>query len=124
MADLPKDWTEGTPGIVLHQCGACRHIFYFRRGFCPSCGARPVTCFSAQGHGEVEACTEVKRAASIEQSAYAPYAILLVKLIEGPRVMARGDKDIVIGDPVTARFLPVGEGLLIPFFVHAEAADE
>ena len=33
-----RDWTRGAEAIAYQACGACRHVWYFRRGFCPSCG--------------------------------------------------------------------------------------
>jgi hypothetical protein len=46
---------------------------------------------------------------------HAPYTILLVDAAEGYRLMAHGEGDLAIGDPVTAHFAPFGEGL-IPVF--------
>jgi uncharacterized OB-fold protein len=124
MADPLPDWTEGNAGIVLNRCDPCKHIFYFEREFCPVCGARSNSGFSASGLGVVEARTEVKRAATVELSAFAPYTIILVKLAEGPRIMAHGEKDLAIRDQVSVRFVPFGDGNLIPYFKKIEARDE
>ena len=42
-------------------------------------------------------------------------AIVLVDAKEGFRMMAHGDRDLAIGDPVTARFVPFAGGV-VPYF--------
>ena len=44
-----------------------------------------------------------------------PYTIVLVDAKEGFRMMAHGDRDLAIGDPVTARFVPFAGGV-VPYF--------
>lgn len=112
------DWTEGSEAIAWQTCGACRHVWYFRRGFCPSCGARDPQTLRASGEGEVHATTIVRRAATPEARAHVPYAILLVDAAEGFRMMAHGDTDLAIGDRVTATFRTFA-GRIVPHFVKA-----
>jgi hypothetical protein len=45
-----------------------------------------------------------------------PYNILLVDCAEGFRMMAHGEKDLAIGDEVTARFVMFA-GKVVPYFV-------
>ncbi|MGA7805113.1 MAG: DNA-binding protein, partial [Bradyrhizobium sp.] len=47
--------------------------------------------------------------------AHVPYKILLVDTVEGFRMMAHGDNDLVIGDHVTARFVQFA-GRMVPYF--------
>jgi hypothetical protein len=44
-----------------------------------------------------------------------PYNIVLVDTAEGFRMMAHGDNDLAIGDPVTARYARF-TGRLVPYF--------
>ena len=44
-----------------------------------------------------------------------PYNILLVDCAEGFRMMAHGEKDLAIGDEVTAQFVSFA-GRFVPFF--------
>jgi uncharacterized OB-fold protein len=113
-----KDWTEGAEAIAWQACGVCRHVWYFRRGFCPSCGARDPQMHAAGGDGVVHAITIVRRAATPEARAHAPYAILLVDMAEGFRMMAHGDSDLAIGDRVTTTFRPFA-GRAMPYFIKA-----
>lgn len=110
------DWTEGAEAVVYQSCGACRHVWYFRRGFCPSCGAENPQTKQASGKGEVYAATIVRRAATNEAKAHVPYAIVLVDMEEGFRMMAHGDNDLGIGDKVVMQFKSFA-GALAPYVV-------
>ena len=103
-AIVSADWTHGRDAIVYQSCGSCRSVWYFRRGFCPSCGAAGPQMHHASGRGTVYAASLVCRAATPEAKTHVPYMIVLVDMAEGFRVMAHGDKDLAIGDAVVARF--------------------
>ncbi len=106
------DWTTGQPALLYEACAACGQRSYFRRGFCPRCGASPVAVLVSARRGTVYAVTTVVRAPSPEWKALAPYALLLVDLDEGPRVMTHGAAGLAIGDRVQIGFLPLGEHLV------------
>ncbi len=110
------DWTEGTEAVLYQSCAACRHVWYFRRAFCPSCGAQNPQTKRASGKGEVYAATIVCRAATPEAKAHVPYAIVLVDMEEGFRMMAHGDNELVIGDTVVTQFRPFA-GAISPYVV-------
>ncbi|WP_375461612.1 Zn-ribbon domain-containing OB-fold protein [uncultured Enterovirga sp.] len=112
---LPGDWTTGEPAITYQSCQPCGHRWYFRRGFCPCCGATDPDTLTASGRGTVYAATIVNRAPSEALRALAPYGILMVDAEEGFHLMAHGAPGLAIGDPVAARFEPFGP-LLIPVF--------
>jgi uncharacterized OB-fold protein len=114
------DWTTGAEAIVYQACAACGNRQYFRRSFCAACGAPNPAEQRASGKGTVYAASLVCRAATPETRAHVPYNILLVDMPEGFRMMAHGDKDIAIGDQVTARFAPFA-GRLIPYFTRIKA---
>ena len=98
------DWSTGTETLLYQRCRACRAVWYFRRGFCPSCGAADVETLPSNGRGVVHATTLVCRPATPEARAHVPFMITLVDLTEGIRVMAHGDRDLQIGDQVSLRF--------------------
>ena len=114
------DWTAGAPGIVYQTCAACAGTWYFRRRFCPRCGAVPALDRQATGLGTVHARTLVTRAPSEELRSHAPYLIILVDADEGFRLMAHGDPALEIGDRVRARFSMLADRL-IPYFEKANA---
>lgn len=118
MSGEPRDWTRGSEGIAWQRCEACGHAWYFRRGFCPACGASPPLVLQARGTGTVHAVTEVARAPSEALRARAPYCIALVDADEGFRLMAHVERGARIGDRVEVRFLEFG-GRPVPVFFKA-----
>jgi uncharacterized OB-fold protein len=114
------DWTAGTEAIVYQSCGSCGGLQYFRRSFCAVCGAPDPNEKHASGEGTVYATSLVCRAATPETRAHIPYNIVLVDCAEGFRMMAHGDHDLAIGDPVTARFTQFA-GRLVPYFAKAKS---
>jgi uncharacterized OB-fold protein len=114
------DWTTGAEAIVYQSCAACGARQYFRRSFCSVCGAPDPVEQCASGEGTVYATSLVCRAATPETRAHVPYNIVLVDTVEGFRMMAHGDNDLVIGDKVAARFAPFA-GRLVPYFEKAKS---
>jgi uncharacterized protein len=119
MSAIP-DWTTGTPALVYQRCSACKALWYFRRTFCPHCGASPVVDELASGAGTVHAATLVTRAPTEELRAHAPYLIVLVDAQEGFRLMAHGDPSLQLGERVRCGFKTLG-GKLIPYFERIDA---
>ena len=113
-----KGWTDGADAILYQSCSTCRHLWYFRRAFCPACGDASPHVHQASGKGTIYATTLVRRAATPEAKAHVPYAILLIDMAEGFRVMAHGDHDLGIGDNVVAQFRPF-TSIRVPYFVKA-----
>ena len=109
------DWTNGGNRLVFQHCGSCQHTWYFKRSFCPACGHQAPPPTPSTGRGLVHASTLVQRAASDEFRAIAPYRIVLVDLAEGFRVMAHGDKLLLIGDRVYCQIQHIA-GRPLPFF--------
>ncbi len=113
-----SDWTQGADAIVYQSCGSCRAVWYFRRGFCPSCGVAEPQTHRAGGKGIVHAASLVCRAATPEAKAHVPYMIVLIDMAEGFRVMAHGDKSLAIGDAVVMRF-EIFTDRRVPYFAKA-----
>jgi uncharacterized protein len=114
-----RDWTAGEAAILFQACAACRTVWYFRRSFCPHCGSPEPNAERASGRGTVAAATIVHRAPSPALRAFAPYCIVLVDAEEGFRMMARGDRLLAVGDRVSVRFIPFGDGI-VPYFERYE----
>lgn len=119
MSGRIADWTKGEEAIVYQACSGCGAVQYFHRAFCAACGAADSGERRASGKGRVYAASLVCRAATPETRAHVPYNILLVDCAEGFRMMAHGEKDLAIGDEVTARFVPFA-GRLVPYFVRKD----
>lgn len=100
----PADWTEGVPALLVSSCGACQHRWYFPRGFCPVCGSDDVHRSRSLGAGSVVAVSTVHRFPTSGGGGQAPFAIALVDLDDGVRVLGRCGLDTRVGDRVVARF--------------------
>ena len=112
-----NDWTTGGEGLIYQRCESCRHVWYFRRGFCPRCGSTNAVTMQSSGSGVVYAVTEVLRAPSEQLRPYAPYCIALIDVEEGFRMMAHVEPGTRIDETVHARFLAFGEAR-IPVFTR------
>jgi len=113
------DWTTGEQAIVYQSCAACGAAQYFRRSFCAACGAPNPATHRASGAGVVFATSLVVRAATPEARAHVPYNIVLVDAAEGFRMMAHGERDLKIGDRVSADFRRFTDRL-IPYFTRTK----
>jgi uncharacterized OB-fold protein len=111
------DWTTGAEVIVYQSCAACGSKQYFRRSFCAGCGAPDPIDQRASGEGVVYATSLVVRAATPEARAHVPYNIVLIDTAEGFRMMAHGDNDLKIGDPVSAQYRRFTDRL-VPYFTR------
>jgi uncharacterized OB-fold protein len=87
-------WEAASHGqLVLQRCDACMRVVWYPRAICPGCGATTLTWTPAAGIGTVYAASVHHRAPRPELAPLTPYAIVLVDLDEGVRMMARAAVD-------------------------------
>jgi uncharacterized protein len=105
---------EGTRAgeLRLQKCGACSHIYFPPRPFCPACASRAVSIFRASGRAKLYSYVISHRAAP---GFTPPYSIAVVELEEGPRMMTN-----IVNCPQT----PDALQLDMPVEVVFEALDE
>lgn len=115
------DWTGGVEAILYQRCTACGGAWYFRRSFCPHCGASPVETCRASGRAVIRAATRVERAPSAAWRDLVPYTLVLADAEEGFRLMAHAAPDVVLRDAVVASFQRLG-GRLLPYFIRRAPA--
>lgn len=118
---LDLDWTRGGTAVVYQCCGACQQRWYFKRDFCPACGDREPTLRASDGFGTVHACTLVHRAPSDAFRKVTPYALVLVDLDEGVRLMGHADVVATIGARVRASIQTIA-GHPMPYFELKDSA--
>lgn len=70
--------------IRLQRCNACAHAYFPPRPFCPACGNRKVSVFKASGRAWLYSYIIHHRPVP---GFTPPYAIAVVQLEEGPRMM-------------------------------------
>jgi uncharacterized OB-fold protein len=101
--------------IRYQHCSACGAAQTLARYACRACGSTELQWRTARGAGRVYSVTTVARAPSDEFRPLAPYALAIVELDEGPRLMGHATLDARIGDRVIAGFFDFGERRLVRF---------
>jgi uncharacterized OB-fold protein len=99
--------------LAFQHCEQCGRSQAFLRPFCADCGSDRVTWRIAGGRGTVASLSVVHRAPTPEFRDRIPYAILLVDLEEGLRVMTHGQPDLSMGCPVRLTTHALGEQYLL-----------
>lgn len=99
--------------LGFQACRACRHAVFPPRGRCSHCGADSVVWRASAGRGRVYSTTVLAPRGT------PPYAVVLVDLYEGFRMMSRitgaDAASIAIEDRVAVRFEGLG-GVRLPLF--------
>ncbi|MBI2962340.1 MAG: Zn-ribbon domain-containing OB-fold protein [Deltaproteobacteria bacterium] len=103
--DTATFWKGLSQGeLLLQHCLECRHVQYYQQGMCRHCGSVRLEHRAASGRGKVYSYSVVYRAPGPAFKNDTPYAVLLVELEEGPRMIS----SLVGGDPERVTFdMPV-----------------
>jgi len=104
-----KHFWEGTQAgeIRLQRCDDCSKVYFPPRPFCPACASRKVSVFKASGKAKLFSYVIHHRPAP---GFTPPYAIAVVELEEGPRMMTN-----IVNCPQTPEALPL-DMALVPHF--------
>lgn len=100
---------EGTRAhkLLLQQCAACQHTYFPPRPFCPGCSSQEVRTIEASGQATLYSYVISHRSAPGFQP---PYAIAVVSLPEGPRMMTN-----IIDCPQTPEALQLDMALEVAY---------
>lgn len=121
-------WEGATRGeLLVQRCRSCvQHYFYPRTG-CPHCGSTDVEWVGTAGRGRLHTYLISHRPApGFEEDA--PYAIAVVELEEGPRMMCNivgienTPDNLVIDMPLEVVFEERGDWS-VPMFRPASSSD-
>ncbi|MBI4270975.1 MAG: Zn-ribbon domain-containing OB-fold protein [Candidatus Rokubacteria bacterium] len=123
-AETRPYWEACAAGDLQYQwCRDCRRAQFYPRVACARCGGRALDWRRSAGCGVVHAVSVVHRAPSPAFRADVPYAIALVDLDEGFRMMANivgaDPARVAIGDRVRLVFEQRGEVALPQFTPEA-----
>lgn len=106
--------------LLLQHCRKCGHIQYYQQGYCRQCGAEDLEHRPASGRGKVYSFSVVYRAPGPAFKGDTPYAVVLVQLDEGPRMissMVDCDPEKVAFDmPVQLVCRKAADDTTLPFF--------
>ena len=100
---------EGTRAgeLRLQRCDDCSHSYFPPRSFCPTCSSRNVTAYAATGRATLYSYVINQRDVP---GFTAPYAIAVVELEEGPRMMTN-----LVETPQTPEALQLDMALEVTF---------
>jgi hypothetical protein len=95
-------WAGARRGeLRIQRCRTCDKAYFFPRPFCPRCSSKDVEWFTASGKGKLYSYV-INHRAAYGFDDYAPYAIAVVQLDEGPRMMTN-----ITGVEITPENLPI-----------------
>jgi uncharacterized OB-fold protein len=113
-------WTGAREGrLLLQRCKSCAKAYFPPRPFCPTCGSRDVIVVQASGRASLYSYAIQHRAIP---GFTPPYAIAVVTLEEGPRMMtnivecAQTPEALQLDMPLEAVFERVSETVSLPVF--------
>ncbi len=121
-------WDAAKRGqLMLGKCNGCHRIHYYPRPMCPHCWSEDVVMTPASGRGVIYTYSTVFVNDLPPFKERLPYVAASVELEEGVRVSTNivdcAPKDLRIGMPVVAHFMPISEDVTIPVFRLAAAAE-
>ncbi|HVJ51687.1 MAG TPA: Zn-ribbon domain-containing OB-fold protein [Aliidongia sp.] len=120
-----KHFWEGTRAgkLLLQRCDSCERSYFPPRPFCPHCGAREVSVYEASGKATLYSYVIHHRPVP---GFTPPYAIAVVELAEGPRMMTniagcpQTPEALQLDMPLEVGFEPLDDEISLPIFHPAE----
>ncbi len=107
--------------LVLQWCRSCERPVHFPREACPACLGTDLDFRPATGRGTVHAVTVIPTPANPTMAGRGPYAVALVELAEGVRLLTNVIVDdpasVAVGDAVIVAWEPLTDGRHLPVFV-------
>jgi uncharacterized OB-fold protein len=105
--------------LRLQRCDDCSDVYFPPRPFCAACGSRNVKVVKASGKAKLHSYVIHHR----KVPGFAPpYAIAVVELPEGPRMMTnivdcpQTPEALVLDMPLEVVFEPMDDQITLPFF--------
>jgi uncharacterized OB-fold protein len=94
--------------LLLQQCSSCGEWQHYPRFLCRHCRSSELRWARSAGHGIVVARTVAHRTTNPALQERLPLTLALIRMVEGPAVLALTDTALATGDP--ARFDPQATG--------------
>ena len=111
--------------LRLQRCVECKHTYFPPRAFCPKCASRDVEVYPATGKGVLYSYVINHRPRP--DMGTEPYAIAVVQLDEGPRMMTnivncpQTPEALQLDMPVQVKFEKQNDDISLPLFEPAKA---
>ncbi len=110
--------------LRLQRCTECKHSYFPPRDFCPKCASRDVEVYKASGKGILYSYVINHRPRP--DMGTEPYAIAVVQLNEGPRMMTnivgcpQTPEALVLDMPMQVHFAKQTDDISLPLFEPAK----
>lgn len=123
-ADTAAFWRGLKEGrLLLQHCLDCAHVQYYQQAVCRRCGGVRLEHRAASGRGKVHSFSVVYRAPGPAFKGDVPYAVLLVELEEGPRMISSlvgaNPESVTFDMPVELVFEKATDDITLPRFKPA-----
>jgi uncharacterized OB-fold protein len=130
----PKESVGGQPfwagtrdgKFLVPWCTSCGEPHWYPREVCPHCLSTELEWREAAGTGTVYAVSVMPKPGNPMMAGREPYAVALVDLDEGVRMMSEvvgGDPwTVAVGDAVTLQWEPLSDGRQLPVWQRAGTA--
>jgi uncharacterized OB-fold protein len=109
------------PRLVLQWCRSCERPVHFPREACPTCLGTELEFRPASVRATVHAVSVMAKPANPTMDGRGPYAVALVDLAEGVRMLTNVISDepatVAVGDAVSVAWEPLSDGRHLPVFV-------
>jgi hypothetical protein len=115
-------WRAAREGrLLIMHCRACDRPYFYPRRSCPRCWSDETEWRQASGRGTVHTYSVVHQNPAPPFRNWCPYAVVLVDLDEGVRMMANWDRtvdlsELAVGLPVEVAFEAINDELALPRF--------
>jgi uncharacterized OB-fold protein len=122
-------WNKAAEGVlVVPKCNECGRMFWHPRPRCPHCGSERVDWIRGSGNGTVHTFTVVRQSDDPFFKTRVPYAVAMIDLDEGVRIMTNIVDTpldaLAVGLRVEALFEGAGGGIAIPLFRASRGSGE
>lgn len=112
--------------LVLQWCRTCEQPIHYPREVCPRCLGEELEFRPASGRGTVYAVSVMPKPANPMMAGREPYAVALIELAEGVRIMSNvigvEPFSVDVGTAVQVTWEPLSDGRHLPQFEPASAA--
>ncbi|MEW4982551.1 MAG: Zn-ribbon domain-containing OB-fold protein [Cycloclasticus sp.] len=109
-----------TGKLLLQHCCECDHVQYYQQRICRQCQSENLQHRAASGRGTIHSYSVVHRAPGPAFKLDVPYAVLLIDLEEGPRMISSlvgKDFDALNFDiPVKLKTVQIADDSYLPCF--------
>jgi uncharacterized OB-fold protein len=111
--------------FLVQRCDRCDHPIFYPREVCPTClQSDQLAWTESEGRGVVHAISVQHKPANPMMADRVPYAVAIVELADGIRLMSNivvdDPESVAVGDPVQLTWEPLSDGRHLPQFEPAK----